>query len=350
MEKIDARSLPPVAQEALRKRAVRAVVSGQKQNAVAATLGVSPYIVSQWMKAYRQDGETALNARKKGPAKGTGARLTAAQAATIRKLIVDKCPDQLKLPFFLWTREAVQELIFRKFLIRVAIRTVGNYLRAWGFTVQKPVRRAYEQNAAAVQRWLDEEYPALQKRAKADKALIYWGDEMGLRSDDQVGRSYGLRGQTPVIPGTGQRFGCNMISAVTNQGHLCFQVFDGSFTVKVFLKFVRRLLKQARRKVVLIVDGHPVHRAKLVQAWRVKHVGEIEIVYLPGYSPELNPDEMLNQDVKRAALRQRRPKHVTQLKDDVRAYLHSTQKRPDVVRSFFEERHVQYAKAEPEAA
>lgn len=346
MEKIDARSLSPDAQEALRKRAVHAVLGGMKQKDVAVALGVSAYIVSQWMKAYHQAGESALNARKKGPAKGTGARLTAAQTATIRRLIVDKCPDQLKLPFYLWTREAVQELIFRKFLIRVAIRTVGNYLRDWGFTVQKPVRRAYEQNRTAVQRWLDEEYPALQRRAKAEKALIYWGDEMGLRSDDQVGRSYGLRGQTPVIPGTGQRFGCNMISAVTNQGHLCFQVFEGTFKVKVFLGFVQRLLKQAKRKVFLIIDGHPVHRAKLVQAWRATHQEEMELIYLPGYSPELNPDELLNQDVKRSALRQRRPKHVTDLKDDVRAYLHSTQKRPDVVRRYFEERHVQYAKAE----
>ena len=346
MEKIDARSLPPVAQEALRKRAVQAVLGGMKQKEVAATLGVSAYIVSQWMKAYRQGGEAALNKRKKGPAKGTGSRLSPAQAAMIRKLVVDKCPEQLKLPFYLWTREAVQELIFRKCLIRVAIRTVGNYLREWGFTVQKPVRRAYEQNRTAVERWLTEEYPAIQRRAKAEKALIYWGDEMGVRSDDQVGRSYGLRGQTPVISGTGQRFGCNMISAVTNQGHLCFQVFDGSFNVKVFLGFLKRLVKQANRKVVLIVDGHPVHRAKLVQAWREANIDEIEIVYLPGYSPELNPDEMLNQDVKHSALRQRRPKNVIALKADVRAYLFSTQKRPDVIRNYFEERHVQYAKAE----
>lgn len=346
MDITDARSLSPAAQEALRKRAVQAVMGGMKQKVVAAALGVSAYIVSQWMKAYRAGGESALNARKKGPAKGTGARLTAAQAATIKKLIRDKCPEQLKLPFYLWTREAVQDLILRKYGVRVAIRTVGNYLRDWGFTVQKPVRRAYEQNAAAVERWLTDEYPALQRRAKAEKAIIYWGDEMGLRSDDQLGRSYGVRGQTPVILGTGKRFRCNMLSAVTNQGHLCFQVFEGSFTVKVFLGFLRRLSKQAQRKVIVIVDGHPVHRAKLVQAWRAKHQAEVEIVYLPGYSPELNPDEMLNQDVKRAALRQRRPKNVTELKTDVRAYLFSTQKRPDVVRSYFEEPHVQYAKAE----
>jgi transposase len=346
MDNVDARSLSPAAQEALRKRAVAAVIGGMKQCDVAKAFGVSAYIVSQWMKRYRAEGAAALKARPKGPAKGTRTLLTPKQAAMIRQMIVDKCPEQLKLPFFLWSREAVQALILRKCDVAVSINTAGNYLRAWGFTVQKPVRRAYEQNTTAVQRWLVEEYPTIQRRAKADKAVIYWGDEMGLRSDDQVGRSYGLRGHTPVIPGTGQRFGCNMISAITNLGHLSFQVFEGSFNVKVFLGFLTRLVKQAKRKVVLIVDGHPVHRAKLVQAWREEHKEKVEIIYLPGYSPELNPDEMLNQDVKASALRQRRPKNVRQLKADVRSYLFSTQKRPEVVRSYFEEQHVQYAKAE----
>lgn len=346
MDKLDARTLSPSAQEALRKLAVKAVLDGAKQCDVAQTFGVSAYIVSKWMKRFRAEGEASLNARRKGPAKGTRTLLTPKQAEHIRQMIIDKCPEQLKLPFFLWSREAVQELILRKCGVAVSINTAGNYLRAWGFTVQKPVRRAYEQNGAAVQRWLTEEYPALVKRAKAEKAVIYWGDEMGLRSDDQVGRSYGLRGQTPVIPGTGQRFGCNMISAITNLGHLSFQVFEGSFKVKVFLGFLNRLVKQAKRKVILIVDGHPVHRAKLVQAWRVEHQEEIEIIYLPGYSPELNPDEMLNQDVKASALRKRRPQNVRQLKADVRSYLFSTQKQPDVVRSYFDERHVQYAKVE----
>jgi transposase len=344
---LDARSLSPLAKEALRKRAVQAYLTGGlTQTQVAAAFGVHRSALTKWLAAYRAAGDTALDARPKGPAKGTRTLLTPKQAEQIRQLIIDKCPEQLKLPFYLWSREAVQSLILRKCGVAVSINTAGNYLRAWGFTVQKPVRRAYEQNAAAVQRWLVEEYPTLQKRAKAEKAVIYWGDEMGLRSDDQVGRSYGVRGQTPVIPGTGQRFGCNMISAITNLGHLSFQVFEGSFNVKVFLGFLTRLLKQAKRKVFLIVDGHPVHRAKLVQAWRAAHTEEIEIIYLPGYSPELNPDEMLNQDVKASALRQRRPKNVRQLKADVRSYLFSTQKRPDVVRSYFEERHVQYAKAE----
>jgi transposase len=344
MLKMDARTLSPSAQEALRKRAVATYLAGTLTQAqVVEVFGVSRAALIKWLAAYRTQGEGGLVARKRGPAKGTGGRLTSAQDATIRKLIADKCPEQLKLPFYLWTREAVQELIARKFGIRVSIRTVGNYLHAWGFTPQKPLRRAYEQHPLAVRRWLEEEYPEIRRRAKTEGALIYWGDEMGLRSDHQAGRSYGVRGQTPVIPGTGKRFSCSMISAVTNRGQLCFMVFSETFRVKVFLTFVRRLLKQARRNVYLIVDGHPVHRAKLVQAWREKHRDELEIVYLPTYSPELNPDELLNQDVKSNALGRRRPRDAEEMKEEVRGYLFSTQKCPEVVRGYFMEEHVRYA-------
>jgi transposase len=343
----DARSIKPSAQEALRKRAVAAYLQSDLTQAEVATLfGVSRMIVSTWLKVYHAGGEEALASHVRGPAKGTGCLLTPKQAEQIRQMVIDKCPEQMKLPFYLWTREALRDLIQRKLGITVSINTAGNYFRAWGFTPQKPVRRAYEQNPEAVQRWLEVEYPALVKRAKAEDAIIYWGDEMGMRSDHQTGRSYGLCGQTPMIPGTGQRFRCNMISAVTNRGHLCFQVFEGSFNVALFLDFLTRLWKQAQRKVILIVDGHPVHRAKLVQAWRLAHQEEVELIYLPSYSPELNPDEMLNNDVKSNAVGRRRPKSVTELMEEVLGYLLDTQERPDIVASYFEERHVRYARAE----
>lgn len=337
------------AQEALRKRAVEAHVSaGMKQCEIAKAYGVSPAIVCKWVKRFRVGGASSLDARKKGPPSGTGALLTAEQTAHIRQLIIDKCPEQLKLPFALWTRDAVRDLIRRSFGLHVSIRTAGNYLRDWGFTPQKPVRRAYEQSSEAVRKWLDEVYPGIAKRAKQDGALIYWGDEMGLRSDHQAGRSYGLRGQTPVIPGTGKRFACSMISAVTNQGHLCFRVFEGSFTVKLFVDFLNRLTRQAKRKVYLIVDGHPVHRAKIIQAWREAHKDAIEVFYLPSYSPHLNPDELLNQDAKTNVSRQSRPRNVQDLKANLRSYLFSTQKQPVIVKNYFYERHVRYAL--PEAA
>jgi transposase len=204
-------------------------------------------------------GRRALKARRRG--RPPVSRLEPHQAATTVRHIVSGCPDQLSLPFALWTREAVQELLSRKFDLQVSVWTVGRYLRAWGLTPQKPVRRAYEQNPAAVRKWLEEEYPSIREQARQFKAHIHWLDEMGLRSDHQAGRSYGRRGETPVVFGRGQRFRCNMISSITNRGRLAFMIFRQRFTARVFLNFLGRLLcltRKTRRKVFLIVDAPPV--------------------------------------------------------------------------------------------
>lgn len=343
MEIQDARSLPSVAQEDLRRKAVNAVLAGKTQAEVAKLFSVSRYAVIKWVTAYREGGEKALSARQRGRPKGLGGRLTTKQATTIARLVVDKCPDQLKLPFALWTREAVQDLIRNRYGIEVAITTVGNYLRTWGFTPQKPIRRAFEQDPVAVKLWLDEIYPEIRRRAKAEGAVIYWCDEMGLRSDHVTGRSYGIRGRTPVIPGTGNRFGCNMISAVTNRGHLCFMVFIETFQVKIFLNFLKRLVKQNKGKVFLILDGHPVHRSRKARVWLEDNRNRIEFFRLPSYSPELNPDELLNQDVKSNAHGRYRPRNQTEMIGNIRSYLRSTQHHPDIVQNYFHERHVSYA-------
>jgi transposase len=247
------------------------------------------------------------------------------------------------LPFALWTRDAVRQLIADRFGIRLSVSTIGRYLKRWGFTPQKPLRRAYERDPAAVEEWLDEEYPAIRRQAKRENAEIHWGDEMGLRSDHQTGTSYGRRGQTPVIPGTGQRFRCNMISTITNHGRLTLMVFKKRFTSEVMLQFLRRLLRQAKRKVFLIVDGHPVHRSGKVQRWIEQHARQLRLFFLPGYSPELNPDELLNQDVKSNALGRQRPSNQGEMINDVRSYLRSTQRQPDVVKSYFQHETVHYA-------
>lgn len=340
--KPDARHLSPEAQEDLRRRVVRAVVEdGMSQVEAARVFGVSRGSIHNWLCAYRSDGEAGLKARKRGPKKSS--RLKGYQAATVVRLIEDRHPEQLRLPFALWTRDAVAQLIRERFGIDLSVWTVGRYLKGWGFTPQKPLRRAYERNPAAVKHWMETEYPAIARRAKAEKGLVYWGDEMGMRSDHQVGRSYGRKGKTPVIPGTGQRFGCNMISALTNRGQLAWMVFRERFTTAVFLKFLRRLLKHAGRKVFLIVDGHPVHRARAVKAWLAKRRQQIEMFQLPGYSPELNPDELLNNDVKSNAVGRRRPSSQQEMMMGVRAYLRSTQRQPHIVRSYFNHEDVRYA-------
>jgi transposase len=341
----DARSLSPAAQEALRLKAVKAVLGGRTKTEVAELLGVTRQTVAQWVKAYRARGEAALRARPRGRPKGVGYRLQPWQMAQIAKTLRDKMPEQVKLPFYLWTREAVVALVERRFRARISVWTAGRYLKRWGFTPQKPMRRAYERSDEAVRRWLQEEYPAIQKRAKAEGAEIYWGDEMGLRSDHVAGRSYSLKGKTPVVAATGRRFGCNVMSAITNRGQLNFMVFKDRFTVPVFLDFLRRLTRQAERKVFMIVDGHPVHRAKKVRVWLQANADSIELFFLPSYSPHLNPDEVLNQDVKANAVGRQRARTLPDLMANVRGFLRSRQHRPATVRRYFLERHVRYAAA-----
>lgn len=341
MEKVDARSLSPSAQEHLRQLAVKAVLDGKKQKEVAAMLEVTPQAVCGWVKKYRLQGQGALKSKRQGRPKG--GKLLPWQAAQIAKVVVDHHPEQLKLPFFLWTREAVGLLIQRRFGVKLSIWTVGRYLKRWGFTPQKPARRAWQQNPEQVQQWLEKEYPIIRRQAQREKAQIYWGDEMGLRSDHAAGRTYGLKGQTPVIFATGQRFGCNMVSAITNQGRLNFMVFKERFTTKVFLEFLRRLLRQSDRRIYLIVDSHPVHRSVKVKNWVKENENRILMFFLPSYSPELNPDELLNHDVKSNALGRQRPGDQVELMGKVRSYLRSRQCKPVIVANYFQGKHVRYA-------
>src|SRR3990172_4451176 len=220
----DARTLEPSALHLLRRQVVQAVRGEMSQTKAARTFGASLRAVSKWMRLDREGGLRGLTLKRRGRGPGEG-RLSAKRAERIRAMIVGKMPDQLTLPVYLWTRAAVASLIAREYRIEVSLVTVGRYLRAWGLSPKKPKRRAYERNDAAIARWLKQEYPAIARQARRDKAAIYWGDEMGLRSDHVTGTSYAPIGQTPVVRATGQRFGCNMISAITNKGALAFMVF-----------------------------------------------------------------------------------------------------------------------------
>ena len=338
----DARKLDVATQAHLRQLAVKAVRGGMKQTEASAVYGVSLRAVSKWMGLWRDGGLRALKPGKRGRLVGSG-RLGIQQGARIRKLIVGKMPDQLKLPFYLWTREAVAKLIRREYGISMSRTTVGRYLKAWGMSAQKPVRRAYERNDQAIARWLAEEYPAIVKQARRERASIYWGDEMGLRSDHISGTSFAPTGQTPVVRATGQRFGCNMISAIANRGALAFMVFEGKFKNPVFIEFMKRLLRQIEGKIWLIVDGHPVHRSAAARAFVAANASRLCLIRLPGYCPELNPDELLNQDVKTNALGKSRPANKAEMIASVRSHLHRRQKQPRVIRNLFLEKHVRYA-------
>ena len=319
------------------------LVLGKKKSEVAKLFGVTSQAVRNWLKTHASGGDSALAAQKRGRREGEKAALTEEQAKVIADLVRDRNPDQLKLPFYLWTREAVAQLIETRFGVQVSVKTAGRYLEKWGFTPQKPARRAYQQDPEAVARWLKEEYPAIQARAKKESAQIHWGDESGMRSDHTAGRSYSPRGKTPVVRVTGKRFSCNMISSVSNLGKLAFMIYRERFTSQVLIKFLRRLLRQSKGKVFLVLDNHPVHRSKVVKQWVEKRADRLSIFYLPGYSPELNPDELVNQDVKSNAVGRKRARDVKELMENVRAFLRRKQRRPDLVQRYFLAPQVAYA-------
>ena len=310
------------------------VAHGSKQREAARLYGVSENSVSSWVRAYKAKGPRALKTKRIGRPKGKA--LNAEQSRSIKKTVMGKCPDQLRLPGLLWTREAVSALIEKRFGVKLSRWTIGRYLRSWGMTPQKPAHRALEQNPLEVREWLEKEYPSIVKQAKKEKGLIWWGDETGLRSDHQSGTTWGKKGQTPIARTSGKRVSCNMISAITNQGGLAFMVFEKSFKTGVFLTFLSRLIRHREPKVFLILDRHPVHISKKVSDWASVRQDRIRLCFLPSYSPELNPDELLNQDLKQNALRERRPATKAELVKKTRGFMRSKEKQTAKVKQYFE--------------
>jgi transposase len=297
----------------------------------------------RWWWSFAAHGRAGLKSKARGPAPGHGSQLAEEQEAKVQVLIRKQMPDELGLPFALWSRAAVQALVRQRFGVTVAVRTMGSYLARWGYTPQKPLRRAYEQDPAAVRRWLRREYPAIAARAKAEKGVIFWGDESGLRSDDVRGRSYAPRGKTPVVRPNHRRANIGLVSAVTNRGEVRWMVLDGAIKAPTLIRFLARLVRDAGRMVFLILDRLQVHRAGLVRTWLSERGDQIEVFYLPAYSPDLNPDEGLNGDLKQAVTARPLARSKGQLKQAVVNHMRSLSKRPERIRSFFRHPQFRYA-------
>jgi len=343
MEKIDARTLTQEAQEALRKQIVRLRKAGRLNKEIADIVGVSEAHSSRVWSRYQKDGACAVAKGKRGRRHGEQRTLTAEQEADIKRLLIDKAPSQLKLSFALWTREAVQLLIQQQCDFAMPIRTVGEYLKRWGFTPQKPAKWAKEQSTPAVAKWLTKDYPAIAKRAKQEKAEIYWGDETGIQTGANVEKGYSPKGKTPVLRQTAQKHRINMISAISNQGKMRFMFYRDNMNSKRLITFLRRLTKDVGRKVYLILDNLRVHHSELVRKWLEKHKDKIEVFYLPSYSPELNPDEYLNNSLKGRVHSGERAKNKEQLESKARKHMRHLQNRPSKVKKFFEHRCAAYA-------
>ncbi|KKL21878.1 hypothetical protein LCGC14_2441050 [marine sediment metagenome] len=343
MEKRDARTLSREAQQELRNQAIRLRKGNRTYPEIAEILQVHPNTVSKWCQRYKREGADGLKINSRGRKTGSGRSLGSEQEQQLKGLIRDKTPEQLKLGFALWNRRAIQQLIKQEFGLLMPIRTVGEYLKRWGFTPQKPLRRAYEQSPVAVNGWLEQEYPKIVKEAKEQGGEIHWADETGLRSDTQHGRSYSPKGKTPVVRLPGRRRSTSLISSITNQGKVRFMLYDGGMNANLMIKFLKRLIRDAGRKVFLILDNLRVHHSKVVKQWLLKHMNEIEVHYLPSYSPELNPDEYLNCDLKSGVHSGKPARTDKELKSKTLSHMRMLQKRPGRIRKYFNHPRIAYA-------
>lgn len=338
--KPDGRRLSHEALEQLRMVAVRRVQAGESPEDVIRSIGFARSRIYEWLASYRAGGWDALRAKK---LHGRPKKLSGKQLQWIYRAVVGKTPLQYQFEFALWTRPLIAELIRRQFGVRLSLTSVGRLLAQLGLTCQKPLFRAWEQNASRVEIWVKREFPKLRKEAKKIGAKVFFADEAGVRSDFHAGTTWAERGETPVIRVTGQRFSLNMISAISPRGDLRFMVVEGAVKSATFIEFLRRLLKDVRQPIFLVVDGHPTHRSKKVKEFVAATKGRLRLVFLPPYSPELNPDELVWNNVKNQVVGRKVIRDRPELKREVIGGLRHLQKRPDKVRSFFQEKNTRYA-------
>lgn len=304
--KKDTRQLSPEIQQYNRQLVIRMYQEGVSRQTLAAALGINYNTICIWVRAWQKGGDEALVQGQRGRRIMEKRLLTPIEEEKLQQLLCDKSPPQMQLPFALWGRRAIQAVIWQMWRINVAERTLTDDLKRWGFTPQKPLKRAYEQNPKAVEQWQKETYPVIKKKAAEEGAEIWWGDETGIKNTCQHGRGFAPKGQTPVVDVSAKRFSLNMIAAIHNRGSVRFMLYRETMTARKLLHFFQRLIKEAGRKVYLILDNLRVHHAKIVTSWLEKHQDRIAVFYLPAYSPELNPDENLNGDLK-SALRHSSP-------------------------------------------
>lgn len=322
--------------------AVQRVKDGEKPSVVIRSFGFGRTSIYRWLHAERKNGAQGLAARKHP---GPQSALTARQKLRVRRWICGKDPRQYGFDFGLWTRKIVSLLIKEKLGVTLGLTAVGRLLHEMGITPQKPLRRAYERDPIAIARWTRKEYPRLKVRAKRRKAEIFFLDEAGVRSDQVLGRTWGEKGKTPEVPTSGQRQAINAISAINARGAFWYEVYAGRFNATRFRdEFLKSFMRRRRRPVMLIVDGHPSHRAKMIADYVKQLKGRLELYFLPGYAPELNPDEFVWNYVKHEGTSKKPLKRNESLRERVEGDLADIKRRPALVRSFFGSPSVSYTK------
>jgi transposase len=341
----DARQLSDQVLQALRLRALRGCQLGYSETELAQLLGVARETICHWWSAYADGGLDAIPHDRSGRPLGSGRSLDELHAQQIQAAIDTHVPEELGVAAPLWTRRAVQELIHKWYGLRMPLRTVGEYLRRWGYTPKRPRRRARRQDRAEVQEWLDKTYPAIKRRAAREGAEIHWGDETGVSANEHPGRGYARVGQAAEMKVSGERFRVNMVSTITNGGKVRFMTYTSTLTAAVFVLFLQRLLRGARKKIFLILDRHPAHEAAAVAAWVSQQGGRIELFWLPRRSPERNPDEYLNNDLKGQVNAEHLPETKAELESNLQRFMNKLMELPGHVKRYFQHPEVQYAAA-----
>jgi len=344
MEKEDARFQTLEQLHERRKQVVRLHKKAIKIMQIVALTGLSYPTVRSTINLFEAGGWSAIRPALRGRSRGDGRMLSQAQEDTVQSMIIDERPEQLKMDFCLWSRAAVGQLISQEFGIKLQVRSIGKYLTRWGFTPQKPIKRAYEQSPAAVQAWLEGEYPAIEQRARSEGAEIHWGDETALVNTDVRGRSFSPAGKTPVTMAVGgTRHKLSMIATVTNQGKARWMIIEEAFDSEKLIEFLQALIKDTGKKVFLILDNLRVHHSLVVKSWVAQRIEQIELFYLPSYSPQLNPEERLNADLKHEMGKRVPVRTTAKLRQAANEHMTMLESNPQRVMGYFQDHRVRYA-------
>jgi transposase len=339
--KRDGRSLEHNTLAELRRMAIRRVIEeGAKPSVIAEEYGFCRNYLYPWLEKFRAGGWEALAERI---AEGPPPKLTEKQRQQVRRWILGKDPRQHGFDFGLWTRRIVQALIEDKMGIALCLTSVGKLLASLDITPQKPLRRAYERDPLRVEQWRQRDYPQLKRRAKQQGAKIFFLDEAGFQSDPPLGRTYGLKGQTPVVVTSGQRQSLNVISAVNARGEFWAATYTGKLNAESFVAFLKNFMKGRTGTVYLVMDGHPAHKANLVTEYIGSLGGRLELHPLPPYAPDLNPDEFVWSHMKTNGVSKKPLKKNESLKVRIEEDLLKIHENPALVRSFFRAASVVYA-------
>jgi transposase len=318
--------------------AVRAVVDFEMSQAdAAAQYGVSSNTMSQWVSLYREQGEGGLAVQPQGRPEGSGRVLSSEHEEAMRQLIVDSTPCDPDIASATWTRQAVAELIAKEVGVELTVQGVGKYLRRWGLTPQKPARQAREQDPEEVREFVEQTLPAVKEQAEKEEAQLHFVDEVGVKTSDQIGTSYAPKGETPVQEVPKTHIEQDVISSVTPDGDLLYWAFPGTMTAEKFIDFLEHLISEASGKLIVFADRHPAHEAQAVEDWLESRESQIEVEWLPRYSPEYNADEFLNNDLKQVLKNEPMPQSTSAFRETICGILDWIASMPDRVKGYFEQ-------------